>query len=126
MTDYENHYRLVAILHLVWVGFAVLGLGVGGLLIAALGALPGVLDDVWFPLAITTAVGLLVFMFVALFFIPSLIGGIGALRHRPWARNWLIIAAILNLINFPLGTALGIYTLWVTWPRTPEVTISGS
>jgi len=127
MTDYENHYRLVAILHLVWAGFAVLGLGVGGLLIAALGALPGVLEDAWLPLAITTAVGAIVVLFVALFFIPSLIGGIGALRHRPWARTWLIIAGVLNLINFPLGTALGIYTLWVTWPhRETEVSITGS
>lgn len=126
MTNPQNHYRLVGILHLAWVGMAILGLGASALLIAALGALPGVLDDLWFPLALTTAIGLVLATLTAIFFIPSLVGGIGILRGKSWARNWLIIAAVLNLINFPLGTALGIYTLWVTWPRSQgEVTISG-
>jgi zinc-ribbon domain len=45
------------------------------------------------------------------------IGGIcvgRALRqHRPWARIVAIVLGVLALFKFPLGTALGIYTLWV-------------
>ncbi len=44
--------------------------------------------------------------------IPGLIGGIGLLRGRRWARVLVIVLGALNLLNFPLGTALGIYTLW--------------
>jgi hypothetical protein len=29
-----------------------------------------------------------------------------------WARILVIILAILNLILFPIGTVIGIYTLW--------------
>ena len=50
-------------------------------------------------LSITAVVGLLV--------------GWGLLDHQPWARMFAIIVGCLKLIDFPLGTALGIYTLWV-------------
>jgi hypothetical protein len=46
----------------------------------------------------------------------ALVAGYGLLNRRPWGRIVAIIAAILALIKFPLGTALGIYTLWVLAP----------
>ena len=46
----------------------------------------------------------------------ALIAGYGLLNRRPWGRIVAIIVAILALINFPFGTALGIYTLWVLGP----------
>jgi hypothetical protein len=50
----------------------------------------------------------------------GLFTGWGLLSHQPWARMAAIILAILNLIHFPLGTALGIYTLWVLMPAECE------
>ena len=51
------------------------------------------------------------------FFLPGIIAyvaaGYGLLNHKSWARILAIILAILNLILFPIGTAIGIYTLWV-------------
>jgi hypothetical protein len=46
----------------------------------------------------------------------ALIAGYGLLNRKPWGRIVAIIAAILALLKFPLGTALGIYTLWVLAP----------
>ena len=46
----------------------------------------------------------------------ALIAGYGLLNRAPWGRTVAIIAAIFALIKFPLGTALGIYTLWVLAP----------
>lgn len=46
----------------------------------------------------------------------ALVAGYGLLNRRPWGRTVAIIAAILALIKFPIGTALGIYTLWVLAP----------
>ncbi len=43
--------------------------------------------------------------------LPGIITGIGLLNFRNWARILGIILAFLNLFNFPLGTALGIYAL---------------
>ena len=55
----------------------------------------------------------LVFMFVALLAIPGLIAGYGLLKFRPWARMLTIVLAVFELIRFPFGTILGIYSLWV-------------
>ena len=37
--------------------------------------------------------------------------GLGLLAYKSWARILAIILAIVNLILFPIGTAVGIYTL---------------
>ena len=47
----------------------------------------------------------------------AIFAGIGLLKRQSWGRVVAIIAAVLALIKFPFGTALGIYTLWVLAPR---------
>lgn len=42
--------------------------------------------------------------------------GFGLLSRRSWGRVLAIVIAILSLLKFPIGTALGIYTLWVLVP----------
>lgn len=37
----------------------------------------------------------------------------GLALGRPWARNLALVLAAFNLLLLPLGTALGLYTLWV-------------
>jgi len=51
------------------------------------------------------------------FAIAGLIAGGGLLAHSPWARMLTIVLACISLIHFPLGTGLGIYTLWVLAPQ---------
>jgi hypothetical protein len=46
----------------------------------------------------------------------ALVTGYSLMTRRPWGRILAIVAAILALLKFPLGTALGIYTLWVLAP----------
>ena len=43
----------------------------------------------------------------------SLISGLGILKHRNWARICGIIIMILNILNFPFGTIIAIYGLWI-------------
>jgi hypothetical protein len=45
--------------------------------------------------------------------LPSIIGGVGLLQYRSWARPLVIFLAAINLLSFPLGTVVGIYGLWV-------------
>ena len=40
----------------------------------------------------------------------------GLMQRRPWGRTLAIVMSILSMIKFPIGTALGIYTLWVLAP----------
>jgi hypothetical protein len=46
----------------------------------------------------------------------ALLAGYSLLTRRPWGRVLTIVAAILALLKFPFGTALGIYALWVLAP----------
>jgi len=54
---------------------------------------------------------------VLCFFLPGIIAyavaGYGLLKYKSWARILAIILAILNLVLFPIGTLIGVYTLWV-------------
>jgi len=48
------------------------------------------------------------------------LAGFGLLERRPWARSLAIILGVIALLHPPLGTALGIYTLWVLLPTESE------
>ncbi len=50
----------------------------------------------------------------------GLLAGWGLLDRQPWARTLAIVLACFSLVNAPLGTALGIYTLWVLLPAQSE------
>ena len=61
---------------------------------------------------------------VGLIFIGSavlgLMAGWGLLERQPWARTLAIVLGCFHLVSVPLGTALGIYTLWVLLPAASE------
>jgi len=63
------------------------------------------------------------------FFLPGVIAyvlaGYGLLKYKSWARILAIILAILNLILFPIGTALGIYTLVIMFNDEAEALFRG-
>ena len=44
---------------------------------------------------------------------PGVIAGYGLLKRKSWARVLAIVIGILNLVNFPIGTAIGVYTIFV-------------
>lgn len=58
-------------------------------------------------------VGTFVGALLVLLGLPGIIAGIGLLVHKAWARYLAIVLAVLNLLNAPVGTVIGIYALWV-------------
>lgn len=64
-------------------------------------------------LPILTMLGVSTGMFMFALALPGLLAGIGLLREKNWGRILTIIVSFFNLFNFPIGTALGIYGLWV-------------
>lgn len=50
---------------------------------------------------------------VGILSIPNFLAGWGLLNRKPWARILSIILGILALPSFPIGTAIGVYALWV-------------
>jgi hypothetical protein len=74
-------------------------------------------EPMWILGLVGTTVGLL----MAALGLPGLLAGYGLLKRRPWARVLAMVVGILSLINFPIGTAIGIYTLWaLTQPVATE------
>ena len=45
--------------------------------------------------------------------IPSIIGGFATLKNKEWGMILLLIAGCVSLLSFPIGTAIGAYTIWV-------------
>lgn len=43
---------------------------------------------------------------------PSFVAGYGFLKRKPWAKNIGLIAGIVAGLNFPIGSALCVYTIW--------------
>ena len=75
-----------------------------------------------FPLPFLAAgFGLFLTVVILLFSLPGIVAGYGLIRYRSWARVLTIILNILNLIQLPFGTILGIYGLWVLLSRDGEL-----
>lgn len=45
--------------------------------------------------------------------LPCLVLGFGLYYVRPWARIMGMVLAAINLLHFPLGTAVSLYGFWV-------------
>lgn len=59
-----------------------------------------------------------IMFFLVLTAMFGLFVGYSLITRKPWGRVLAIVAGILVLFKIPLGTALGIYTLWVLAPST--------
>jgi hypothetical protein len=59
----------------------------------------------------------LILISAAAYIILHIIAGIGILKHKNWARIILIILAILNIPNVPIGTGLGTWFLIVLFDK---------
>lgn len=55
---------------------------------------------------------ILVFLFGTVS-VLGIIGGIGLLLEKNWAGILILTLGFVNIFNIPLGTMLGLYTIWV-------------
>ena len=113
----EKHITLLGILHIV---YSALGLLAGvliftifsgiGYVVSQSGELPhaGDFDVVGF----LWGLGSIIASMLILFAIPGIIGGIGLLKRKEWARILTLIVGFFDLLHIPFGTILGVYTIW--------------
>lgn len=61
---------------------------------------------------------------IAIFFLGKaalgFAAGWGLLQRESWARILALVLAFISLFNIPLGTAVGVYTMWVLLPGNSE------
>ncbi len=113
----ERHRTILAVL---WLVLGLRGVIGGWVLLVVAQARPwlyrggGDVPPFVAPLLGAIALALLVFSGL------RVVAAVGLFAVQSWARVLLIVLAIVSLIEIPIGTALGIYTLWVMMPRESE------
>ena len=111
----DRHVKLLAILSSLWGALATL-VGVSMLLLAA-GAFAILIGPEGQTVALAAGLTAAVFAAIGGF---SLLWGIAHLwatvllrRRRAFGRVLMLGLAVVNLLVFPFGTALGVYALWI-------------
>jgi hypothetical protein len=104
----DKHIQLIGILWIVYGGLTLLAGIVGFLLLFGISMFPDIQTGA--P-TILRLVALAVIFFVALLGVPKIIGGVWLLKRKEWSRILILVLSFLSLLNFPLGTALGVYSL---------------
>jgi hypothetical protein len=113
----DTHAKVLGVLNIVYGAVGLLAAlffllvfgGVAGLVAAEGNA------DVAVPIIGLTG-GLLVALIV-ITSLPAVIIGYGLYQRRSWSRVWGIALSIVSLLFVPLGTALGVYGLWVLFSK---------
>jgi len=121
----ENHIKILGIIHMVLgvlgicvalLVLAIFGLGALGIAGAAAHEQP----EAFIAVPIVAAIGTFLVVLVAVLSLPGIIAGYELLNYRPWARILTIVLCAINLLNIPVGTAIGIYGLWVLLNQETE------
>jgi hypothetical protein len=99
-----DHVRIAAILRII---YSALGFILAAGMFLFFGGVAAIASP-WL-----TVIGGAVAIMMLVCALPSLITAWGMLTFRPWARILGILFAAIDLFNFPVGTALGVYSLWV-------------
>lgn len=130
-----NMDKHVTLLGVLFIAYHALGLIIGFVIMAFLSTIGCLSGD---PVAVTvlSTIGIGVGMFLIVLSIPGVVAGIWLLHRRPWARILAMIVGAFDLIDIPLGTALGIYSFWVLLHddtirifeanRTPQATVESA
>jgi hypothetical protein len=102
----EGHTKTLGIL---WIIYGVLGILLGLMVVGLLFGISYLPDDHDSPVILRTVAigggGLLIFLSL-----PEVIAGFALLKFKEWGRILALVVAVLNVIWFPIGTALSIYT----------------
>jgi len=118
-----THVKVVAVLYLFLSAFGLLAALAVSMAFGLAGGIVGANADAEGAAIAVPIIGLtgtMLVVFLVLTSLPGLIAGVGLLKFRSWARVLGIVVAILNLIHIPIGTAVGIYALWVLLNRESE------
>ncbi len=104
----ERHINVVAALQ---IAFSILGLIIAGVIFAAFHLIGDFVDDKDANLVLGIIANVIMIA-ACILSIPGILAGVGLYKRKEWARILTLIISVLNLLSFPLGTALGVYSIW--------------
>jgi hypothetical protein len=116
----RDHIKLLGILNIIMGGITAL---IGIVVLLLFGGAAGLIatrvqdaldpEHVMLAAPIVMIIGLCIAGFLLILSAPAIIGGWGLIKGKSWSRVLMIVISALHLLSFPVGTALGIYGLWV-------------
>lgn len=125
----RQHVTVLGILYIVLGAIGMIGafivLLVFGGAAGVVGAVAQEEPDAGIAVPILIVVGVVFCLFLVILSVPGIIAGIGLIKFRPWARIFALILSVLNLLHIPLGTAVGVYGLWVLLSSETEAIFRG-
>ena len=116
----------VKVLGVLYLAFSALSLLIALFLMLAIGSAAGIVGmtadsgDAAVAIPVLGIAGTALGVMLLVLALPGLITGWGLLNYKPWARILGIVLSVINLLNIPFGTALGIYGLWVLLNKDTE------
>lgn len=117
----EQHIRILAWLYIIRGVLILLGAITVFVALTFTGLFSGSLvETLVTPLA---GVGIALLLFIIS--LPTFLAGMGLLDGKGWARVLAMILGVFSFLDFPLGTALCIYTFWVLWGRDADPHFEG-
>ncbi|MBN2185054.1 MAG: hypothetical protein JW746_06965 [Candidatus Krumholzibacteriota bacterium] len=105
----EQHVTILGVLNIAWAAVEIMIALLIFVAVAGGGMLSGDIE----VMTVTTTVGFIISFVCLVFAVPGLIGGIALLKRREWGRILTLVIGFLRMLIIPLGTILGIYTIWV-------------
>ena len=106
----RQHVVVVGAIH---IGFGVLGLIGAVVVFFGINLAKGFVENDEVPTMILNFVSVSLPLLIGFMATLGLVGGIGLLGFQSWARYLVIVVAIIGLLNIPIGTLKGVYSLWV-------------
>ena len=104
----EKHVLMTSVFH---IAFGLLGILLGLIsFVAIFGG--GVISGDPYAVEVTGFIASVLAGLAILVSLPAIIGGLGLLGRRRWARILVLVVAAVELLFVPFGTVLGVYTFW--------------
>jgi len=110
----RDHVKVIGILWIVYGVFFLALACVALLFFFGVATIPNVEDIEPGALRI---IGIIVSSFLGIIALPQIIGGLGLLGYREWARILMLVISFVSLPNVPFGTFLGVYTMVILFNR---------
>jgi len=104
----EKHINVVAALQ---IGLSIFNLLIALLIFTIFKLIIGFVDDHNGEMILSIIANAIAILFIVLS-IPGILAGLGLYKRQEWARILTLVISVIEVFNFPFGTAIGIYSIW--------------
>jgi len=110
----KDHVKVIGILWVIYGVFFLCLASLALLFFFGVATIPNVED---IEPGVLRVIGIAVSSFLGLIALPQIVGGLGLLGYKEWARILMLVLSFISLPNVPFGTFLGVYTMAILFNR---------